>query len=147
MTSPSNREGPSRPYVLLVESFDPYVLTFQRNLTQTALHWRTIRVKDGRTAIQHMMEQSFPDVLVISPNLRKVKLQDVVSWLKSMQTPKRVPVVLYGEIEEYDLPALKIEVGADLFLDTDTTPDVFRRSMQLLLYEAEGTGTQETVLK
>lgn len=104
------------PHVLLVESDDLRAMQFQRLFSSAAFHWGQIRLKDGAAAIQHMIFQGFPDLLVTRLETPKLDAVDLAEWLCNIKCPKPVEVMVYDTLDS-DLNERLYQCGVRDFID------------------------------
>jgi DNA-binding response OmpR family regulator len=130
-------DGSAPPRLLLVETNEDESFLFQRMFTQVARHWHVTWEKDTASAIRHMIDQGLPDLFVTRIEMPERTGVDAVEWIRSLQTPKSVPVLIYDRVVSTDRRKELSSWGVEEYLDKHAAPEKFKIILRRITFEIE----------
>jgi CheY-like chemotaxis protein len=125
------------PSFLLIENSEDHAILFQRTFAKVALHWQQVCVKDGTAAVHHMLFNGFPDLLVTAMETPRLDAVDVVEWVRSMKSPRTVPVLIYDRVPSPAQCEKFASLGVRDYLDKRSPGEKFRTVLTRLVATIE----------
>lgn len=131
------------PTLLLIERSQDSRRSFEKNFSKVALHWQIVSVADGSAAVHHMTFNGFPDLLVTSLDVPKLCAVDVVEWVRTMKSPKPVPILVYDSTPPDEIRDQLAKFSVCEYLDKTAPEPKFRTTLMRYVAMVE-SGAQET---
>jgi two-component system, chemotaxis family, chemotaxis protein CheY len=125
------------PTLLLVESNEDEAVLFQRIFTSAARHWHLVWEKDGSSAVRRIMDHGFPDLLVTRIEMPRLSGIDLIEWVRSLQSPKFVPVLIYDRAPSSPQREQLSNWAVEEYLDKRSPPEKFKILLRRLVADIE----------
>ncbi len=125
------------PRALLLESNEDEAVLFQRCFAEAARHWHVNREKDGAAAVRRMVSHGIPDLLVTRLELPQRTGFDVIEWVRSLKSPKPIPVLIYDRTISPDQRKQLLDLEVAEILDKHWPPEKFKTELRRIAYDVE----------
>jgi CheY-like chemotaxis protein len=128
--------------ILIVDDNPDHIRIISWALEQNKNKVRTILVRDGQTALDHLTSKSLidesgnpsarPDLIFLDLNLPKVDGREVLRFIKSTPTYRRIPVIVFSSSERDEDIFTAYELGANTYISKSTVFDEFSQAMDII---------------
>ncbi len=125
------------PRLLLAETNSDEALFFRRMFEQVARHWQVVWEKDGKAAVRRVLNQGFPDLLVTRIDLPQRSGLDLIEWIRSLQSPKAIPVLIYDTTPNATQRQQLSGWGVEDYLDKHSPPEKVKLVLRQLVIQIE----------
>jgi len=128
--------------ILIVDDNPDHIRIISWALEQNKNKVRTILVRDGQTALDHLTSKGVveepgnqtarPDMIFLDLNLPKIDGWEVLKFIKSTPAYRRIPVIVFSSSEREEDISTAYELGANTYISKSTVFDEFSQAMDVI---------------
>jgi CheY-like chemotaxis protein len=128
--------------ILIVDDNQDHIRIISWALEQNKNKVRTVLVRDGQTALDHLTSKcavdesgnpaARPDMIFLDLNLPKVDGREVLKFIKSTPAYRRIPVIVFSSSEREEDISTAYELGANTYISKSTVFDEFSQAMDVI---------------
>jgi two-component system response regulator len=128
--------------ILIVDDNPDHIRIISWALEQNKNRVRTVLVRDGQTALDHLTSKCVvdesgnpvarPDMIFLDLNLPKVDGREVLKFIKSTPAYRRIPVIVFSSSEREEDISTAYELGANTYISKSTVFDEFSQAMDVI---------------
>jgi CheY-like chemotaxis protein len=119
----------SAPLLLLVEDDVDAVELFHHLFLKICPEWQFVRVSNGLEALEFMMHQRLPDVLVTDLKMPHMTGQELIRWLRLNPAFPRIPILVLSGNSDSSLAQELQDMGADEYICKDSSLDELKSAL------------------
>ncbi len=128
--------------ILIVDDNPDHIRIISWALEQNKNRVRTVLVRDGQTALDHLTSKCVvdesgnpatrPDMIFLDLNLPKIDGREVLKFIKSTPAYRSIPVIVFSSSEREEDISTAYELGANTYISKSTVFDEFSQAMDVI---------------
>ncbi len=128
--------------ILIVDDNPDHIRIISWALEQNKNKVRTVLVRDGQTALDFLKSCSpgeeaarvkgRPDLIFLDLNLPRVDGREVLKYIKSTSSFRRIPVIVFSSSEREEDITTAYELGANTYISKAAVFDEFSQAMDII---------------
>jgi len=120
--------------ILLIEDDDDHAEIIEFYIQENSSDYDIVRLADGKLALDYIKElQTDPWLILLDLKVPKFDGHEILKYIKSNDTIKHLPVVVFTTSNSDKDITSALELGANSYLVKPTDPDEFLQNIALLL--------------
>ncbi len=128
--------------ILIVDDNPDHIRIISWALEQNKNKVRTTLVRDGQTALDFLAScapadepkklPGMPDLIFLDLNLPRVDGREVLKYIKSTSSFRRIPVIVFSSSEREEDISTAYELGANTYISKAAVFDEFSQAMDVI---------------